>query len=60
MLYGFLKAHKHEPAWFHTVEAARRFAEACGWWDADITTIEPENVLAENILDSPTKPWAKE
>ena len=26
MLYGFTK-----PVWFHTLEAAQRFAVACGW-----------------------------
>ena len=58
-LHGFSNTHtEDEPAWFHTEDAARRFAEACGWTDPEIETIDSEKVETDEILDTADSPWS--
>jgi hypothetical protein len=60
--YGFHIANSaDEPAWFHTYEAAERFAQACGFLDDTPETSEAgEFINPKDILDTPEKPWTKE
>lgn len=54
--FGFSHANtSDEPAWFHTPEAARRFASACGWEEAEIE--KSDDIRQSDIMDSPTHPW---
>lgn len=60
-LYGFTDANtSEEPAWFHTEDAAARFAKACGWNESEIETAESEDVAADDIMDTPEAPWFPE
>ena len=59
-LYGFKSANaSDEPAWFHSQEAAVRFADACGWEGVKIETANSEDVSASDIMDTPESPWSK-
>jgi len=59
-LHGFSTANaSDEPAWFHSEDAASRFAAACGWEDAQIETADSNEVSAGDIMDTPEQPWSK-
>jgi hypothetical protein len=54
--YGFSVAnYEGKPAWFHTLEAAQRFADACGFPMSDIETTE--SAQPQDILDTQDEPW---
>lgn len=54
--YGFSSAKtSDEPAWFHSEEAAERFALACGWDDYEIETTDEADEA--DIMDTPETPW---
>lgn len=56
--FGFSQANaSDEPAWFHTQEAAERFALACGWKGATIETTDDADPA--DIMDTPETPWAQ-
>lgn len=57
--YGFSSANKsEEPAWFHTEAAARAFAAACGFENAEIETTC--DASAADIMDTAQTPWSRE
>lgn len=57
--YGFHCANTaEEPAWFHTPEAAARFAEACGFIDTSYETTT--DVDPNDVMDTPEQPWFRE
>lgn len=57
--FGFSLANTaYEPAWFHTREAAQRFAQACGWGGVQIETCH--NPEPNDVLDTADKPWTAE
>jgi hypothetical protein len=64
--YGFSTANNAEqPAWFHTAEAALRFANACGFTTGEdqrpltLDDIETtNNAEAADIMDTATAPWS--
>jgi hypothetical protein len=59
-LYGFYSANtSNEPAWFHSFEAAQRFAASCGWGDAKIETTDSDSADSADVMDTPEKPWTK-
>ena len=54
--FGFSNANSGEQsAWFHTEAAARRFAAACGWENAEIETITTPD--AGDVMDTAETPW---
>lgn len=68
--YGFNASNSSdEPAWFHTPEAALRFAKDCGWTTADeneegahrsLTLADVEestSVEPDSVMDAPDSPW---
>lgn len=60
-LYGFTVAsHSESPAWFHSLEAAARFADACGWKGCEIETTSTADVDSGDIMDTQEIPWTKE
>ena len=59
-LYGFSCSNAYdEPAWFHTEEAAERFAAACHFEDMEIEVIDSEDADPKDIIDTATNPWFK-
>ena len=57
LFYGFSKANTgDEPAWFHTENAAKRFALACGWGEVEPETTHNPEIAA--IMDTPERPWS--
>jgi len=57
--YGFsISNASHEPAWFHSREAAARFNEACGGELGEIETTNAAN--PSDVLDTLETPWTKE
>lgn len=56
--YGFTSAtYDDQPAWFHTPEAAERFARIC--WGASWKIETTNDAAAGDVMDTPEKPWEK-
>jgi hypothetical protein len=61
--YGFTCAsHDEQPAWFHTPEAALRFAAACGFTNDErpLTLDDVEETWGadpKDVMDTETAPW---
>jgi len=54
--YGFKAANREgDSAWFHTYEAACRFANACGWNNTTVDRCcDPDPA---DIMDTPDRQW---
>lgn len=51
-LYGYSIANQNEEAaWFSTLDAAEKFATACGWEGAEIESADLHEVDADDIID---------
>ena len=54
--HGFFHANYFDSeAWFHTEEAAHRYAKSCGWTDYDVSFCYEPN--PGDIMDTPEQPW---
>ena len=63
--YGFSISNRSEqPAWFHSKEAALRFAAACGFTTGDdqrpltLDDVEStDNAAPDDVMDTPDQSW---